>query len=141
MALVVGKKIITNVQHFNRVADLEGSAVNAPIIGFKRHGQANQIFNFEPTENTQVKISIRVGNQDVYVASVDPSAGAPLRGVDGGVFSLYTVHQRPGEVFKISIESGGRDLFWTLENDAEKTRVTLQPENGGANQLWAPEAV
>ncbi|RXW14236.1 hypothetical protein EST38_g11620 [Candolleomyces aberdarensis] len=100
MSLVVGKKIITNVEHFNRVADLEGTAVNAPIIGFTRHGQFNQIFNFEPVGDTQVKITIKLLTQDVCVASVNPSPGDPIRGVDGGVFSLYTVEQRPGPVYK-----------------------------------------
>ncbi|RXW17276.1 hypothetical protein EST38_g8580 [Candolleomyces aberdarensis] len=72
-SLALGKKIITNVKHFNRVADLEGTAVNTLIIGFTRHGQFNQIFNFEPVGDMQVKITIELLTQGVCAASVNPS--------------------------------------------------------------------
>ncbi|KAJ2932359.1 hypothetical protein H1R20_g4767, partial [Candolleomyces eurysporus] len=136
--MVAGRQILTNLQYIHRVADLEGGAVNMPIIGYTRHGRPNQIFNFHPENDTQARISIPMPGGDLRATSANPSPGAIIRGAEGDG-SLYTVHERPNSVVKLSIKSrdGNTSLFWTLESNDLKTQVTLKPDNGGANQLWA----
>ncbi|KAJ2922215.1 hypothetical protein H1R20_g14877, partial [Candolleomyces eurysporus] len=99
--MIAGRQILTNLHYYNRVADLEGSQVNGPIIGFTRHGNSNQILNFQPQDDTQAQITLRIGDREVYVASANPSSGDSLRAVENYTgASLYTVHQRPNSVVK-----------------------------------------
>ncbi|KAJ2923719.1 hypothetical protein H1R20_g13370, partial [Candolleomyces eurysporus] len=136
--MVAGKQVLTNLQYIHRVADLEGGSPNAPLIGFRRHGGGNQTFNFQPDNDTQALISIPLKDRDLWVTSANPSPGDLIRGAEGNG-SLYTVHQRPNSIVKLSIKSkdGTTNLFWTLESDVPQTKITLKPENGSANQLWA----
>ncbi|RXW18635.1 hypothetical protein EST38_g7218 [Candolleomyces aberdarensis] len=97
--MIVGRQILTNLHYPNRVADLEGSAPNGPIIGFRRHGHANQIFNFHPIEGAQAQISIGINGRDLYATSANPSPGELIRAAEGSA-SLYDVHQRPNSVVK-----------------------------------------
>ncbi|RXW16998.1 hypothetical protein EST38_g8856 [Candolleomyces aberdarensis] len=136
--MIVGRQILTNLHYPNRVADLDIG--RGEIIVYTRHGHANQIFNFHAIEDTQAQISIRINDKDLYAVSNNPSSGSNIQALEGSA-SLYDVHQRPNSVVKLSVKSSnGTALFWTLEGDALKTKVTLRPDTGNANQFWALSA-
>ncbi|KAJ2912852.1 hypothetical protein MD484_g7572, partial [Candolleomyces efflorescens] len=94
---VIGQKFITNSKYTNRNVDLKAGTVNAPIFGYRPDNNSpNQKFTFEPqaTEG-HVKISVvpnNTGGAKLYLASVDPTLGDKIRGVEGGVASIYTLH-------------------------------------------------
>ncbi|KAJ2921948.1 hypothetical protein H1R20_g15142, partial [Candolleomyces eurysporus] len=140
--MVVGKRIITNSAYIDRVADLKNSEVGGPIVGWSRNGGRNQTFNFEP-QGSGAKISVGAsGGKEAHVASSNPSPGDHLKGAGGGVGSIYTAVPQPDGSFKLSIKAGdGTDLFWTLDSEAEGTKITLMPDNSSSNQLWALEEV
>ncbi|KAJ2925820.1 hypothetical protein H1R20_g11274, partial [Candolleomyces eurysporus] len=141
-ATVVGQRIITNSAYIDRVGDLKNGEIGGPIIGWARHGGRNQVFNFEP-QGDGAKISVGAADgKEVHVASSSPSAGDHLKGAGGGVGSIYSPHPQPDGSFKLSIKAGdGTDLFWTLDSEAEGTKITLMPNNNSSNQLWALQEV
>ncbi|RXW16100.1 hypothetical protein EST38_g9760 [Candolleomyces aberdarensis] len=104
---------------------------------------AEKAANATSTAEPEPKISVGAAdNKDAHVASASPSAGDHLKGAGGGVGSIYTAHPQPDGSFKLSIPSSNNtDLFWTLDSEAEGTKITLMPDNSSSNQLWALEEV
>ncbi|KAJ2913952.1 hypothetical protein MD484_g6464, partial [Candolleomyces efflorescens] len=138
-AAIVGRRILTNASYNDRVADLTNGEVNSYIIGYRRNGGRNQVFNFEPQGGSTDKISLTARDGTVYhVSSPDAAPGSRLKATVGGVGSVYTiVNHAPGQV-KLSILSadGTAPLYWTLNNEDEGTRISLDLDNGTANQIW-----
>ncbi|KAJ2913942.1 hypothetical protein MD484_g6472, partial [Candolleomyces efflorescens] len=142
-AALVGRRILTNASYNDRVADLTNGELNSYIIGWARNGGRNQVFNFEPQGGSTDKISLTDRDRRVYhISSPDPAPGTKLKATIGGVGSVYTiVNHAPGQV-KLSILSsdGTAPLYWTLNNEDEGTKISLELDNGTANQVWGAVA-